>query len=134
VAQESARHLGVTTIPTKVSAYDMMEALPRIVWHLDDPVADPSLVPLYHVAKTAAEHVTVVLSGEGADEFFGGYLIYREPLSLAMLTRLPDGMRRGLRAVSRAIPHGVKGKELPRAWHDPAGGTLLRQREDLRRR
>jgi asparagine synthase (glutamine-hydrolysing) len=110
VAQESARHLGVTTIPTKVSAYDMMEALPRIVWHLDDPVADPSLVPLYHVAKTAAEHVTVVLSGEGADEFFGGYLIYREPLSLAMLTRLPDGMRRGLRAVSRAIPHGVKGK------------------------
>lgn len=110
IAQESARHLGVTTIPTKINAYDMMEALPRIVWHLDDPVADPSLVPLYYVAKKAAEHVTVVLSGEGADEFFGGYLIYREPLSLAMLTRLPDPMRRGLRAVSRAIPHGMKGK------------------------
>lgn len=110
IAQESARHLGVTTIPTKINAYDMMEALPRIVWHLDDPVADPSLVPLYYVAKTAAEQVTVVLSGEGADEFFGGYLIYREPLSLAMLTRLPDPMRRGLRAVSRAIPQGVKGK------------------------
>jgi asparagine synthase (glutamine-hydrolysing) len=110
VAQDSARHLGVTTIPTRINARDMMEALPRIVWHLDDPVADPSLVPLYYVAKTAAEHVTVVLSGEGADEFFGGYLIYREPLSLAMLTRLPDRMRRGLRAMSRAIPHGVKGK------------------------
>lgn len=110
VAQESARHLGVTTIPTKINAYDMMEALPRIVWHLDDPVADPSLVPLYYVAKTAAQHVTVVLSGEGADEFFGGYLIYREPLSLAMLTRLPTRMQRGLRAVSRAIPQGVKGK------------------------
>ena len=110
VAQESARQLGVTTIPTKINAYDMMEELPRIVWHLDDPVADPSLVPLYFVAKKASEYVTVVLSGEGADEFFGGYSIYREPLSLSMLTRLPDPMRRGLRAVSRAIPHGMKGK------------------------
>lgn len=110
VAQESARHLGVTTIPTKINAYDMMEALPRIVWHLDDPVADPSLVPLYFVAKKAAEHVTVVLSGEGADEFFGGYQIYREPLSLSMLTGLPDPMRRGLRAISKVIPSGVKGK------------------------
>ena len=110
VAQESARRLGVTTIPTKINAHDMMEALPKIVWHLDDPVADPSLVPLYFVAQKAAEHVTVVLSGEGADEFFGGYSIYREPLSLAMLTRLPDPMRRGLRAVSRAIPQGVRGK------------------------
>lgn len=110
VAQESARELGVTTIPTKITAYDMMEALPRIVWHLDDPVADPSLVPLYFVAKKAAEHVTVVLSGEGADEFFGGYQIYREPLSLAPLTNLPDPMRRGLRAMAKVIPQGVKGR------------------------
>lgn len=110
VAQESARHLGVTTIPTKINAYDMMEALPRIVWHLDDPVADPALVPLYFVAKKASEFVTVVLSGEGADEFFGGYQIYREPLSLRHLTGLPDPMQRGLRAMSRIIPEGVKGK------------------------
>ncbi|MBV1852286.1 asparagine synthase (glutamine-hydrolyzing) [Catellatospora tritici] len=110
VAQDSARALDVTTIPTKITAQDMMRALPRIVWHLDDPVADPSLVPLYHVAQTAAEHVTVVLSGEGADEFFGGYGIYREPLSLAPVTRLPAGMRRGLRAISKAIPQGVRGK------------------------
>jgi asparagine synthase (glutamine-hydrolysing) len=110
VAQESARHLGVVTVPTTITAQDMMEALPRIVWHLDDPVADPSLVPLYFVAKKAAEQVTVVLSGEGADEFFGGYTIYREPLSLAPLTGLPDPMRRGLRALARAIPHGMKGR------------------------
>ena len=110
VAQESARHLGVTTIPTMIGPDDMMEALPRIVWHLDDPVADPALVPLYFVAKKAAEHVTVVLSGEGADEFFGGYTIYREPLSLAGVQSLPDQVQRGLRAVSRAIPQGVRGK------------------------
>ncbi|HEU4423598.1 MAG TPA: asparagine synthase (glutamine-hydrolyzing) [Pilimelia sp.] len=110
VAQDSARHLEVTTIPTKIGPQDMMDALPRIVWHLDDPVADPALVPLYFVAKKAAEHVTVVLSGEGADEFFGGYTIYREPLSLGAVHSLPDPMQRGLRAVSRVIPQGVKGK------------------------
>jgi asparagine synthase (glutamine-hydrolysing) len=110
VAQESARHLGVTTIPTKIGPQEMMDALPKIVWHLDDPVADPALVPLYFVAKKAAEHVTVVLSGEGADEFFGGYTIYREPLSLSPLQALPDPMQKGLRMVSRVIPQGVKGK------------------------
>jgi asparagine synthase (glutamine-hydrolysing) len=110
VAQDSARHLGVTTIPTFIGPQDMMDALPKIVWHLDDPVADPALVPLYFVAKKAAEHVTVVLSGEGADEFFGGYTIYREPLSLAGVQHLPDGVQRGLRAVSKVIPQGVKGK------------------------
>lgn len=110
VAQESARHLDVTTIPTKIGPKEMMEALPKIVWHLDDPVADPALVPLYFVAKKAAEHVTVVLSGEGADEFFGGYTIYREPLSLAAVNGLPDPMQKGLRAVSKVIPQGVKGK------------------------
>ena len=110
VAQDSARHLDVTTIPTKIGPQDMMEALPRIIWHLDDPVADPALVPLYFVAKKAAEHVTVVLSGEGADEFFGGYTIYREPLSLGAVNGLPGGVQKGLRAVSKAIPQGVKGK------------------------
>ncbi|HEX8630601.1 MAG TPA: asparagine synthase (glutamine-hydrolyzing), partial [Catenuloplanes sp.] len=110
VAQESARHLDVTTIPTKIGPQDMMDALPKIIWHLDDPVADPALVPLYFVAKKAAEHVTVVLSGEGADEFFGGYTIYREPLSLGTVHALPDPMQKGLRAVSKVIPQGVKGK------------------------
>jgi asparagine synthase (glutamine-hydrolysing) len=110
VAQASARYLDVTTIPTKIGPQEMMEALPKIVWHLDDPVADPALVPLYFVAKKAAEHVTVVLSGEGADEFFGGYTIYREPLSLAGVQALPDPLQKGLRAVSRVIPEGVKGK------------------------
>jgi asparagine synthase (glutamine-hydrolysing) len=110
VAQDSARHLEVTTIPTKIGPHEMMETLPKIVWHLDDPVADPALVPLYFVAKKAAEHVTVVLSGEGADEFFGGYTIYREPLSLSLVNDLPDPVQKGLRAVSKVIPQGVKGK------------------------
>jgi asparagine synthase (glutamine-hydrolysing) len=110
VARESARWLDVTTIPTKIGAQEMMDHLPRIIWHLDDPVADPALVPLYFVAKKASEHVTVVLSGEGSDEFFGGYGIYREPLSLRPVERLPSPVRRGLRALARVIPEGVKGR------------------------
>jgi asparagine synthase (glutamine-hydrolysing) len=110
VAQESAKWLEVKTVATTITAQDMMDSLPRIVWHLDDPVADPALVPLYFVAKSAAEQVTVVLSGEGADEFFGGYGIYREPLSLRHLQALPGALQRGLRALSRVIPEGVRGK------------------------
>ncbi|MGH3749557.1 MAG: asparagine synthase (glutamine-hydrolyzing), partial [Micromonosporaceae bacterium] len=110
VAQESARWLDVTTIPTKIGAQEMMDYLPRIIWHLDDPVADPALVPLYFVAKKASEHVTVVLSGEGADEFFGGYGIYREPMSLRHIAGLPSPLKRGLRALARVIPEGVKGR------------------------
>ena len=60
-----------------------------MVWYLDDPVADPALVPLYFIAREARKHVKVVLSGEGADELFGGYNIYREPLSLAAFEKLP---------------------------------------------
>ncbi|MGH8793261.1 MAG: asparagine synthase (glutamine-hydrolyzing) [Stackebrandtia sp.] len=110
VALESAEHLGVKAIGTKIGPQEMMSELPRIVWHLDDPVADPALVPLYFVAKKAAEYVTVVLGGEGADELFGGYPIYREPLSLQSVQNLPKGLRSGLRAVSKAMPEGVKGK------------------------
>ncbi|WP_073251350.1 asparagine synthase (glutamine-hydrolyzing) [Cryptosporangium aurantiacum] len=110
VAEQSAKWLGVKNFPALITANDMMESLPRIVWHLDDPVADPALVPLYFVAKKASEQVTAVLSGEGADEFFGGYGIYREPLSLKPITSLPDPLQKGLRAVSKVIPEGVKGK------------------------
>lgn len=49
-----------------VSPAEFAAAIPEIVWYLDDPVADPALVPLWFVAKEARKHVKVVLSGEGA--------------------------------------------------------------------
>jgi asparagine synthase (glutamine-hydrolysing) len=110
IAEDSAHHLGVRLLPTRVTAADVMSALPTIIWHLDDPVADPALVPLYFLARTAAQHVTVALSGEGADEFFGGYGLYREPLSLSTVAALPDSMQRGLRKVASVLPQGVKGR------------------------
>ncbi|MDP9116452.1 MAG: asparagine synthase (glutamine-hydrolyzing), partial [Actinomycetota bacterium] len=78
VAAESAAAIGVEHITKVVTADEMMQSLPLIVWYLDDPVADPALVPLYFIAREARKHVKVVLSGEGADELFGGYTIYRE--------------------------------------------------------
>ena len=114
VAAESAAAIGVEHITKVVSPEEMMETLPLIVWYLDDPVADPALVPLYFIAREARKHVKVVLSGEGADELFGGYTIYREPISLRAFDHLPGVLRRGLAQVSQRIPEGVRGKDLLR--------------------
>jgi asparagine synthase (glutamine-hydrolysing) len=110
VAQRTADELGVRLTATFVTPHDVIEALPKIVWHLDDPVADPALVPLYFLAERAARDVTVVVSGEGADELFGGYEIYREPASLAAVAGLPVPLKRGLRKLSTVLPEGVKGR------------------------
>ncbi|MCF7865071.1 MAG: asparagine synthase (glutamine-hydrolyzing) [Candidatus Pacebacteria bacterium] len=63
--------------------------LPKIAWHFDEPVADPSAVALYFLAREARKKVKVVLSGEGADELFGGYNIYREPFATSFVSKLP---------------------------------------------
>ncbi|MHA6798998.1 asparagine synthase (glutamine-hydrolyzing) [Bounagaea algeriensis] len=114
VAAESAAAIGVKHVVRTVSAEEMMRTLPLIVWYLDDPVADPALVPLWFIANEARQHVKVVLSGEGSDELFGGYSIYREPLSLAPFERVPGALRKAMGKVSTAIPEGVRGKDLLR--------------------
>src|SRR5919199_1527624 len=114
IAAESAAILGVRHVPVEVTAEEFAEAIPTVVWYLDDPVADPALVPLYFVAREARKHVKVVLSGEGADELFGGYTIYREPISLAWASSLPAPGRRALAGLSRLVPEGVRGQDLLR--------------------
>jgi asparagine synthase (glutamine-hydrolysing) len=114
VAAESAAAIGVKHVIRTVSADEMMEALPLIVWYLDDPVADPALVPLWFIAREARKHVKAVLSGEGADELFGGYTIYNEPISLAPFEKLPGGIRNLLGKASKRIPEGIRGKDLLR--------------------
>ncbi|QNE89885.1 asparagine synthase (glutamine-hydrolyzing) [Corynebacterium incognita] len=112
VAAESAEAIGVEHIVKIVSPEEYANAIPKIMWYLDDPVADPSLVPLFFVAQEARKHVKVVLSGEGADELFGGYTIYKEPLSLAPFEKIPSPLRRGLGRLSQVLPEGMKGKSL----------------------
>ena len=87
-----------------------MNEIPKIMWYMDDPLADPACVPLYFVAKLARKHVTVVLSGEGADELFGGYNIYREPQSLEIFNKMPHFGKVLLRNLSKIMPEGMKGK------------------------
>lgn len=112
VAAESAAAIGVEHIVKVVSPEEFAAAIPEIVWYLDEPVADPALVPLYFVAAEARKHVKVVLSGEGADELFGGYTIYKEPLSLAPFEKVPGSLRPLLGKLSDKLPEGMRGKSL----------------------
>ncbi|HEY5842078.1 MAG TPA: asparagine synthase (glutamine-hydrolyzing), partial [Mycobacterium sp.] len=112
VAIASAEAIGARHVAKVVSQAEFVAALPEIVWYLDEPVADPALVPLFFIAREARKHVKVVLSGEGADELFGGYTIYREPLSLKAFDYIPRPMRRSLGRASRPLPEGMRGKSL----------------------
>ncbi len=112
VAVASAEAIGARHIAKVVAPDEFVAALPEIVWYLDEPVADPALVPLFFVAREARKHVKVVLSGEGADELFGGYTIYREPLSLKPFDYLPPPLRRSMGTLSKPLPAGMRGKSL----------------------
>ena len=109
-AQETAAALGVKSIPYVISAEEFFTHLPRIIWHLDDPMADAAAVPLWFVAREASRHVKVVLSGEGSDELFGGYAIYHQPGLVRAGERLPELARAPLKRAASMIPAGVKGK------------------------
>lgn len=110
VAKETAYQLGVENFSYIISPQEYMNEIPRIIWHMDDPLADPACVPLYFVAREAKKHVTVVLSGEGADELFGGYNIYREPQALEIFNKIPNIVKAFLRLLANILPEGIKGK------------------------
>ncbi|MFB6467593.1 asparagine synthase (glutamine-hydrolyzing) [Cytobacillus sp. Hz8] len=110
VAKETAEKLGVENISYVISPEEYMNEVPKIMWHMDDPLADPACVPLYFVAREARKHVTVVLSGEGADELFGGYNIYREPQDLEVFNKIPSIFKGFLRLIAKMMPEGMKGK------------------------
>ncbi|MBM6618918.1 asparagine synthase (glutamine-hydrolyzing) [Bacillus suaedaesalsae] len=110
IAKETAYQLGVPNHSKVISADEFLKELPKIVWHLDDPLADPACIPLYFVSKEARKHVTVALSGEGADELFGGYNIYKEPQSLELFSFIPNHVKMNLLKLARILPEGMKGK------------------------
>jgi len=110
VAKDSAEKLGVENIHAVITPQAFLKELPKIVWHMDDPVADPAAVPLYFVAREASKHVKVVLSGEGADELFGGYNIYREPRDLRWFKNMPEGVKSFLKKIAIKLPEDMKGR------------------------
>lgn len=105
IARDTAAQIGTEHYDRMITQDMYFDAVPRAIWHLDEPVADPSAIALYEVARLAKEHVTVVLSGEGADELFGGYRIYREPHSLRYLSWMPDGMQHVVNKMVRKLPN-----------------------------
>ena len=112
LAAATATALGLKSIPYVISPEEFVACLPRIVWHLDDPMADAAAVPLWFAAREARKHVKVVLSGEGADELFGGYGVYYQPGVVRAGRALPDWGRAAVSRVAAELPAGRRGKGL----------------------
>lgn len=110
VAKQTADALDVENHSYIITPEEYVNHLPTIIWHMDDPLADPACVPLYFVAREARKQVKVVLSGEGADELFGGYNIYREPRALRIFNYLPAWLNKMLNQLAKVFPEGMKGK------------------------
>ena len=103
-AQSFSKEIGVPSIANKVNADEFFEANRTIQWYLDEPMPNPSEVPLYFLTKNAARYVKVVLSGEGADELFGGYPLYCAAHHFEEYARLPRPLRKGAGALAKALP------------------------------
>lgn len=108
-AKELSDHFKVKHYSKVISGDEFFDILPTIQYHCDEPSANVSTVPLYFLSKLARSQVKVVLSGEGADEMFGGYNEYNEPLSLRMYTKLPSLIRKGIASCIKPLPY-FKGK------------------------
>ena len=109
-AKALSKNVGIDNYSKVITTEEYWDTISKVQYFMDEPLADPSAVALYFVSQTAAKHVKVSLSGEGADEFFGGYNIYREPHSLEPIAKLPMPVRKGLGKIANAIPFKVKGK------------------------
>lgn len=110
IAERIAAAIGTEHYAKVIGRDEFFASVPKAVWHQDEPVADPSAIAIYHLAELARGHVTVVLSGEGADELFGGYRIYREPLAVSPFSRLPAPLLRMLHRLFRLLPKGLYGR------------------------
>ncbi len=88
-ASQTSDFLETDHTEIKIGPDEYFDILSKAVWHFDEPVADPSAIGLYFVAREARKHVTVVLSGEGSDELFGGYNIYLAPYAYRKISWLP---------------------------------------------
>lgn len=109
-AEEYAATVGVDIFTKKITADEYFSAVPRVQYFMDEPLPNPSAIALYFLTKTAAEQVKVVLSGEGADELFGGYYYYQDPLSFEQYKKLPKALRKGAAKLAAHLPEGTHGK------------------------
>jgi len=111
-AQQTAAALGLRNSSYLITPQEFAASLPQIIWQLDDPLADAAAVGLWFAAREARRKVKVVLSGEGADELFGGYGVYYQPGVVRVTTRLPGSGRSIAQAMADRMPPGQRGKGL----------------------
>ena len=136
-ARALARNLGLRNRVRCISPGEFWDAVPAVQYHMDEPIADAAAVALYFLNREAARDVKVVLSGEGADELFGGYNIYRDPFTARWYNRLPPWLRGGLGAAASLLPPGPgvnflvrRGLSLEERYFGPT--ALLTEREKRR--
>lgn len=136
-ARALARNLGLRNRVRCISPGEFWDAVPAVQYHMDEPMADAAAVALYFLNREAARDVKVVLSGEGADELFGGYNIYRDPFTARWYNRLPPWLRGGLGAAASLLPPGPgvnflvrRGLSLEERYFGPT--ALLTEREKRR--
>ena len=108
-AKRFADTIGVENISKVITPEEYWDTFPKIQYHMDEPLADPAAIALYFVSKLASEYVKVVMSGEGADELFGGYRIYQEPITLTAYDKIPFPVRRVIGKICSYLPqkHGI---------------------------
>ena len=137
-AKEFADTIGVENISKVITPEEYWGSFPKIQYHMDEPLADPAAIALYFVSRLASESVKVVMSGEGADELFGGYRIYQEPITLTAYDRLPFCIRRVISRICSHLPqkHGInylvrRGKTIEERFIGNADIFSKRERDAL---
>lgn len=103
-AKQFSEHIGVKNHAYRIEPEEYWRELPNIQYHMDEPLADAASVALYFLNREAAKQVKVCLSGEGADELFGGYNIYKEPFTVSWYDKIPLPVRRGVGWVAEKLP------------------------------
>ena len=103
-AEDLSKKIKTKNINKTITKEEYFKNLPNILYYMDEPLADPSAIALYFVTKIASENVKVSLSGEGADEIFGGYNIYQEPLTASWYYKIPYLVRYSIGALAGLLP------------------------------
>ncbi len=105
-AKDLAEKLDIKNESKIITKEEYLENISKIMYHLDEPTSDPAAISLYFVAKLASKDLKVVLSGEGADEFFGGYNYYREEVDYKFYNKLPYCTRHVIGKIASIFPEG----------------------------
>ena len=137
-AKDFADTIKVENISKVITPEEYWTTFPKIQYHMDEPLADPAAIALYFVSKLASEYVKVVMSGEGADELFGGYRIYQEPITLTAYDSIPFAIRRIISKICSYLPqkHGInylvrRGKTIEERFIGNANIFSVKERNDI---